>query len=945
MKLFLITHKKKVIHLRWTGAELTEKTENVTISKGSIGNREYTANYEQVKYSINYELNGGIVSNPNEYTIEDEITLNSPNKEGYTFSGWTGTGLDGKTENVKIEKGSIGEKTFVANYNAINYTITYNELTDEERNELNNPSTYTIESDDIVLNQPNKEGYTFTGWTGTGLTEKTKNVTIQHGSTGNREYMANYEANTYTIVFNYNTGTGNMANQTMEYDRQESLKPNTFTKEGYKFAGWNTNQDGSGRSFSNEQQVKNLATSGMVTLYAQWNAIQYTIVFNSNGGTGTKIANQEFCFDEEKNLSKNTYTNSGNIFIGWNTNDDGTGTYYTDEKLVKNLTNQNGQTINFYAMWKKISVGDYVNYNPASGFGNGLKFETSSAKEGTNLTDTFNSNDITKWRVLNIKDNGEIQLVAEKPTTQEVSLSGANGYINGEKLLDDIGEIYGNGLGAISGRSIKLEDIEHYFKYDKTTFSNYYSSTGKYGGVRKYTSGNFIVDDEKVLASSTSPVTVTQTTYWYDVDDYAYRSNENEEAYNAYKMLCKDIQVATGTNVTYTPYWISSRCAHLYSNGCHYYMHYIGDLHGVRKAEMGTRGLYSSSGTESNVSVGVLPVVTLHSSIDYTYNLENNAWDINYTPISYNIKFNSNGGEGTMQDQTFYLGEKKALSEKTFTRNGYVFNGWNTAADGSGTSYTDKQVIKNLKTENSNITLYAQWSEMKLGETVTYNTSLNGVELNDWQIFYKNNNYVYLILKDYLPNSAISDSLNISKGEAYNVYGANLYDALTTSSNWNNLLAGNINGKNIDYRNSQDSNIKATGSPTADLFVQSWNEYYPDQALYLSNNETGYFIGTSNPATETELHFIDDYNHGSGFHFARWRDANNDGVTYGYWLASKSASSDAQSLLAAGFHIIQVPSTVYNAEIASLKPGGQSYVAYSRLGIRPVVCVPIDVFD
>ena len=1091
--------KEGYLFTGWTGEGLAEETENVTISKGSTGNRVYTANYEPVKYLINYDLNGGTASNPNEYTIEDEITLNAPHKEGYNFIGWTGTGLNNNTENVTITRGSIGEKNYIANYEAKSYTIIYNELTDEERALLNNPSTYTIESenitlhnpsnrvdndgdvvkrfagwkenlttsidvtittgtignkeytaiwqdvepntysitytlnggeieaenpitftkntntftlnnpskegynftgwtgsngntpqttvrvekgtrenlnfvanyepkvytityilnegiasnevsytiesDDIILNQPTKEGYTFTGWTGEGLTEKTKNVTIQHGSTGNRVYTANYEANTYTIVFNYNTGTGNMANQTIEYDIQESLKPNSFTKNGYKFVGWNTNPDGSGRSFENEQQVKNLATGGMLTLYAQWSAIQYTVVFNSNGGTGTAMPNQEFCFDEEKNLSKNTYTNSGNIFIGWNTNADGTGTYYTDEKLVKNLTNQNGQTINLYAIWKKMSVGDYVNYNPASGFGNGLKFETSSAKEGTSLSGAFNSNDITRWRVLNIKDNGEIQLVAEKPTTQEVSLSGANGYINGEKLLDDIGEIYGSGLGAVSGRSIKLEDIEHYFKYDKTTFSNSYSSTGKYGGVRKYTSGNFIVDDEIVSASSTSPVTVTQTTYWYDVDDYAYTKAENEDAYNAYKMLCKDIQVATGTNATYTPYWISSRCAYLNSNGCWYYLHYIGDLHGVRKAEMGTRGLYSSTGTESSASIGVLPVVTLHPSIDYTYNLENNAWDINYTPISYNIKFNSNGGEGTMQDQTFYLGEQKALSEKTFTRSGYVFNGWNTLADGSGTSYTDKQIVKNLKTENSNITLYAQWNEIKLGETVTYNTSLNGVELNNWQIFYKNNDYVYLILKDYLPNSAIDDSLNVSKAKIYNVYGSNLYDVITTSSNWNNLLTGNINGKNIDYRNSQDSNIKATGSPTVDMFVQSWNEYYPDQALYLNNNETGYFIGKSAPATETELHFTDDYNHGSGFHFARWRDANNDGVTYGYWLASKSASSDAQSLLAAGFYIIQTPATVYNPEIASLKPGGQAFVAYARLGLRPVVCLPISVLQ
>ena len=56
-----------------------------------------------------------------------------------------------------------------------------------------NPKTYTIVSDDIVLNNPTKKGYIFKGWTGTGLTEATMTVTIPKGSTGDREYTANWE--------------------------------------------------------------------------------------------------------------------------------------------------------------------------------------------------------------------------------------------------------------------------------------------------------------------------------------------------------------------------------------------------------------------------------------------------------------------------------------------------------------------------------------------------------------------------------------------------------------------------------------------------------------------------------------------------------------------------------------------------------------------------------
>ena len=76
------------------------------------------------------------------------------------------------------------------------------------------------------------------------------------------------------------------------------------------------------------------------------------------------------------------------------------------------------------------------------------------------------------------------------------------------------------------------------------------------------------------------------------------------------------------------------------------------------------------------------------------------------TPSTFvTLSFDANGGEGTMAAQLFEAGISQAIAANTFTRDGYVFNGWNTAANGSGTSYTDKQSI----TISQDITLYAQW--------------------------------------------------------------------------------------------------------------------------------------------------------------------------------------------------------------------------------------------
>ena len=71
----------------------------------------------------------------------------------------------------------------------------------------------------------------------------------------------------------------------------------------------------------------------------------------------------------------------------------------------------------------------------------------------------------------------------------------------------------------------------------------------------------------------------------------------------------------------------------------------------------------------------------------------------------YHLIFDANGGEGEMSAQTYEVGVSQAIKANTFTRDGYVFNGWNTKADGSGTSYTNKLII----TLTQDITLYAQW--------------------------------------------------------------------------------------------------------------------------------------------------------------------------------------------------------------------------------------------
>ena len=280
------------------------------------GDMTITAQWTVNQYTITYDLDGGTAEgNPDTYTVEtDAFTLKNPTRPGYTFTGWSGTGLTGEDNlTVTIPKGSTGNRSYTAHWSLNTYSITY---------DLNggtasgNPTSYTVESATITLNQPTKTGYTFTGWSGTDLTgEDNLTVTIPAGSTGDRSYTAHWSLNTYSITYELNGGTesGNPDFYTVE---SAAITLNQPTRIGYTFTGW------SGTNLTGEDNLTVTIPTGSIgnrSYTAHWSLNTYSITYDLDGGTA--FGNPDSYTVESAAITLNEPTKAGYVFTGWSGTD------------------------------------------------------------------------------------------------------------------------------------------------------------------------------------------------------------------------------------------------------------------------------------------------------------------------------------------------------------------------------------------------------------------------------------------------------------------------------------------------------------------------------------------------------------------------------------------------------------------------------------------------
>ena len=478
---------------------------------------------------------------------------------------------------------------------------------------------------------------------------------------------------------------GTMNPQTVNAKTDTALNANSFTREGYSFTGWNTKADGTGTPYADKAIVSFDADT---TLYAQW-TVDPVITFVANDGEGT-MGTQTVKPNKATVLTANTFTRADYDFTGWNTAADGTGKAYADKANI--TTNKN---VTLYAQWtlhkyhvrwlnwdgEVLQKGDYTIEDPVSYDG-----DIPKRPEDDDYTYKFRGWDPSDGDAPeNIHEDRDYkaQFNQFKKLTVTFDANDGNGTMEPVKIAN----------GA-SGMRYTLPECT--FTREGYDFAGWLIT----GTVSDGFDDPFKVEDEQ----------------WGDTWLYAFSDLTLKASWADNHSLTevRGSREPTCTEEGYTGDTYCSVCNELLKQG-------------TEIPKTGAHITWVIDGkvvAEEDYLKGTMPSFkgSTDKAPDENYRYTFTGWspevvaaeeDATYTAqysetarVFYTITFNANGGEGGMEPQRFEVGVDTALNTNTFTREGYKFIGWNTAADGSGTAYADEGAILEL---TGDMTLYAQW--------------------------------------------------------------------------------------------------------------------------------------------------------------------------------------------------------------------------------------------
>ena len=415
----------------------TMPAENITVK----------AQWEINQYTITFDTNGGSEIAPITQDYGTEITApDNPTRKGYTFKGW----------DKEIPETMPAENiTVKAQWEINQYTITF----DTNGGSEIAPITQDYGTEITAPDNPTRKGYTFKGWDKEiPETMPAENITVK----------AQWEINQYTIAFDTNGGS-EIAPITQDYGT-EITAPDNPTRKGYTFKGW-------------DKEIPKTMPAENITVKAQWEINQYTITFDTNGGSEIAPITQDYGTEI---TAPDNPTRKGYAFRGW------------DKEIPETMPAEN---ITITARWRDTEkpTGEIIiGTNKWNEFLNELTF-------GIFFKDT---QEVT----INAVDNSGVVFVSYLVTDKELSEAELNSLVF--RAYEEPFRIEPNGEYIIYVMLVDENINITYLRSDRLTLDNIQPVISGIENGKTYCEAQTVTVDEK----NVDTVTVNGTAVTLDAD-------------------------------------------------------------------------------------------------------------------------------------------------------------------------------------------------------------------------------------------------------------------------------------------------------------------------------------------------------------------------------------------------------------------------------------------
>ena len=432
------------------------------------------------------------------YNLATYSAIGGTAPSGWIFAGWT---TNPTSTNIEYQDGQSvtnlapaggTARLYAVFMRTVNIYSGLNKATTSSVVQYYNPYKNTYYT---TINVPAPSTTNLSGWTARGyrsdttaadrtyaVTTSAANISLPP-TASNKLYAVYSRTLTFAYGGNNNTG-GSTSNQTAtqyytSYNTKSTAtvtaKSNGYTRTGYTFTTWNTKANGSGTEVAVGSNISFSpavdSTSLTKTVYAQWAGISYTVKFNGNNNTGGSTANQGFTYGTAQNLRANGFTRTGYTFAGWNTKANGSGTSYSNQQSVNNLTSTSGGTFNLYAQW---TANTYT-----------VKFNGNGATSGSTANQGF-----TYGTAQNLRANGFARVGFSFAGWNTKADGSGTSYSNQQSV---------NNLVSTNGGSITL-----YAKWTPVSFKVVEDGVLKQSGVIVISSSSARRQEQNATCSTTS---------------------------------------------------------------------------------------------------------------------------------------------------------------------------------------------------------------------------------------------------------------------------------------------------------------------------------------------------------------------------------------------------------------------------------------------------------